>query len=68
MNCCVDWEPETAKLNGPITLAQARNPHLTATPAFQFKEWLFCPWCGRNRKEFEQYATMKAAELQSKFG
>jgi hypothetical protein len=44
--CCSDWEPETRKLNGPLVLAQARNPYLTNTPAFQFKQWVFCPWCG----------------------
>lgn len=50
-DCCVDWKPECAKLNAPLSLAQARNPHLTATPEFQFKPWLFCPWCGTRRTE-----------------
>jgi hypothetical protein len=44
-----EWEPETAKINAPITLAQARNPHLTSTPGFQFVAWKFCPWCGTSR-------------------
>lgn len=48
MNCCDDYEPESKKLNGPIILAQARNPHLTSTPEFAFKHWVFCPWCGKN--------------------
>lgn len=65
--CCVDWKLETEKLNAPITLAQARNPYLTNTPEFQFKPWRFCPWCGRNRAEFEAYATMKANEIAEKF-
>jgi hypothetical protein len=48
MKCtCEDWEPETDKINVPIITAQARNPHLTNTSAFQFKAWTFCPWCGR---------------------
>lgn len=54
MNCCDDWEPQAKKLNAPILLAQARNPHLTATSEFQFKPWVFCPWCGRNRAETER--------------
>ena len=41
-----DWEPESAKINAPILTAQARNPHLTQAPAFAFKPWKFCPWCG----------------------
>lgn len=63
LECCVDWEPETRRLNAPLVLAQAWNPHLTSTPEFQFKTWTYCPWCGRNRKEFIEYATQKAAEL-----
>ncbi len=46
MCACEQWEPETAKLNAPLMLAQARNPHLTQTPEFAFKAWEFCPWCG----------------------
>ena len=58
VNCCVDWEPETKKLNAPLILAQARNPHLTATPELEFKPWFFCPWCGCNRKEVERQAKL----------
>lgn len=66
MNCCTDWEPQTKKLNAPITLAQARNPYLTATEGFQFKPWAFCPWCGQHRETFEREMKMKSAELASK--
>ena len=52
--CCADWGPETHKINAPITLAQARNPHLTATPAFAFKAWAYCPWCGKPRPTPDQ--------------
>lgn len=48
--CCDYWTPETDRINGPILLAQARNPHLTRTPAFAFKEWTYCPWCGSSRR------------------
>lgn len=43
---CPDFELEVSKINAPLTLAQARNPSLTAHPSFQFKAWDFCPWCG----------------------
>jgi hypothetical protein len=66
LECCVDWKPQTEKLNAPIVLAQARNPYLTNTPAFQFKPWQFCPWCGRNRAELERYVTSKIHEAKSK--
>ncbi len=43
---CADYARESDKLNAPLILAQARNPHLTQTPEFAFKRWAFCPWCG----------------------
>lgn len=43
---CEQWGPGIAKLNGPIVLAQARNPALTSTPEFTFTPFKFCPWCG----------------------
>ena len=44
---CAEWEPCVAKINAPILLAQARNPHLTNTPEFQFVAFRYCPWCGK---------------------
>lgn len=52
--CCADWKRGIEKLNGPILLAQARNPHLTATPEFQFKPFSFCPWCGQRKADNKQ--------------
>ena len=43
---CAEWESGTKKLNDPIILAQARNPSLTGSPAFDFIPFKFCPWCG----------------------
>lgn len=51
--CCAAWLPQTEKINGPIVLAQARNPHLTQSEAFAFKAWEFCPWCGASRRVLE---------------
>jgi hypothetical protein len=65
--CCSDWEPEFKKINGPIILAQARNPYLTETPAFHFKPWKFCPWCGEDRDALAHYIREKSAEIESKF-
>lgn len=42
---CDEWEPGVEKINGPLLLAQARNPHLTNTPEFQFNPFRYCPWC-----------------------
>jgi hypothetical protein len=67
MKCyCPDWEPETTKLSGPIVLAQARDRRLTVTPAFQFKPWQFCPWCGRNIEATERKMSRMASEMESK--
>ena len=61
-----DRLPETQKINAPLMLAQARNPHLTATPEFQFKLWKFCPWCGLIREVFVRDMRMKMSEADSK--
>jgi hypothetical protein len=47
---CDEWEPGTRKLNEPLFLAQARNPHLTGTPEFAFTPFRYCPWCGKTSR------------------
>lgn len=59
---CSDWEPESNRINGPIILAQARNPHLTQTPEFQFKRWAFCPWCGNRSIYAAKFDAARTAE------
>lgn len=62
--CCADWLPETKKINAPLFLAQARNPRLTQTPEFQFKQWKFCSWCGLMRDVVVRDARMTTAETE----
>lgn len=65
IECCADWLPETKKINAPLTLAQARNPHLTQTPGFQFKQWKFCPWCGvRRDKAIRDFRELESARVK----
>jgi hypothetical protein len=47
---CDEWEPGIEKINGPLLLAQARNPHLTQTEAFHFIPFRYCPWCGNRSR------------------
>jgi hypothetical protein len=43
MECfCDDWKENIDKVNAPILLQQARNPH----HKFTAKVFGYCPWCG----------------------
>jgi hypothetical protein len=44
---CPDWEPQIAKINGPISLQSVRSGG-----AYQYdgKQFVFCPWCGSRLK------------------
>lgn len=44
---CSDWEPQIAKINGPISLQSVRSGG-----AYQYdgKQFIFCPWCGSRLK------------------
>ena len=39
---CADWEPEIAKVNGPIVLQSLR----AGRDLYTGKPFRFCPWCG----------------------
>jgi len=39
---CADWEPEIAKVNGPIVLQSIR----AGRDLYTGKPFRFCPWCG----------------------
>lgn len=66
MDCCADWEPQTKIVNGHITLAAIRAGRPSMFQDQGGIPFRFCPWCGRNREDFERYVKMKQSELESK--
>jgi hypothetical protein len=41
---CADWLENLPKVNAPIMLQAARNPHHGGYTGMPFR---FCPWCGK---------------------
>ena len=57
-DCCPDWGPNCAKINGPIILHSIRTGFLYAGIAFRF-----CPWCGTKRPDANPEAVAVAPSI-----
>ena len=56
---CSDWKPNIEKVNAPLMLAAARNPH---HKQYDGKPFRFCPWCGQELYEVVQARDVKILE------
>lgn len=65
LNCCVDWRPQVKIINGYIGFVSLRSGRDTF-PAQGGKPFVYCPWCGRNRKGFEEMIETGLVEAKRK--
>ena len=45
LDCCPDWQPGLAKINGFIVLQSIR----VGKDLYDGKPFIFCPWCGAKK-------------------
>lgn len=63
--CCADWHPQTEIINGYICFVSLRSGRDTL-PEQGGKQFIFCPWCGCHRVDFEVTMGQKVSEAKSK--
>ena len=55
MECCKDWKENIEKVTAPAMLLYARNPHhYPDGRVYDGKQFIFCPWCGKKRRETDE--------------
>lgn len=54
---CPDWAPNIAKVNAPLQLMHARNPH--QGNMYRGLSFRYCPWCGDLLLEAEDRSVLQ---------
>lgn len=57
---CDEWAPNIEKVNAPLMLMHARNPH--QGNMYRGVPFRYCPWCGRWLEVDNEAARLRAAE------
>jgi hypothetical protein len=63
---CSDWQPNIAKVNAPLMMMHARNPH--QGNMYRGVPFRYCPWCAEPLIDVESEQSASTVALKDSPG